>query len=113
MTNGGDGEPETGSFSFCVAAESGNTRLVWLAMPLDALANGLSGGVDFDFAEQTIRWMADSGTEALNIPSTSIPSTLLEATNTVLIFWIVTFIVLIPVGLVAIGIIRRYLRSKS
>ena len=113
VTNEEDAEPETGSFSFCVAAESGNTRLVWLAMPLDALANGLSGGVDFDFAEQTIRWMADSGTEALNIPSTSIPSTLLEATNTVLIFWIVTFIVLIPVGLVAIGIIRRYLRSKS
>ena len=112
LTNEEDAEPQTGSFALCVAAETGDTRLVWLAMPLDGQANGLSGGADFDFAEQTIRWMSDSGTTDLGISDRAIPSTQLSAGTNVAIFWIAVFAVLIPAALLAAGLIRRYARSK-
>lgn len=108
----GDKEPVQGSFPLAVAAETGDTCLVWVSMPMDALSNGLSAGVNFDFAEHAIQWMTDAENASADISGTSIPSNYLSASSTALVLWITVFVFLIPAALITVGAVRIRLRKK-
>lgn len=110
----GDGtKSESGSFSFAASAIRGESRVVWLGMQPDVSADSYSGGADTEWTAEALAWL--SGYETLTpIGGVSeIPSTLLNVKVSVFSVWIVVFVVLIPLTLIAGAILSRYIRGKK
>lgn len=105
-------DPEKGSFPLCVAAESGDSKLVWLSMTLNSLSNAYSSGANFAFTERVLGWMTDTSVSAVSTPASAIPSSNINVSTTGFVIWIVAFVVLIPLALLIVGGTRAYLRKK-
>lgn len=114
----GDGEPksETGTtFYFAASAVKGESRVVWIGMPFGAADDSYSGGANSAYAAACLSWLG--GNDGADLPqpvgrARVIPSALLNAKVSVFTVWIVIFVVLIPLALLALALVLRYIRNR-
>ena len=112
-----DGEStknEQGCFSLAATAIKGESRVVWIGMQFSAALDSYSGGKDSAFAAACLSWLAgvDGGLSPVG-QANEIPSALLNVKVTTFSVWIVIFVVLIPLALLAVALVRRYIREKK
>lgn len=113
----GDGEPksETGTFYFAASAVKGESRVVWIGMPFSAAADSYSEGGNSAYAAACLSWLGGNDGADLPQPMGSarvIPSALLNVRVSAFTVWIVIFVVLIPLALLAVALVLRYVRNK-
>ncbi len=105
--------PETGSFPVGVLAEREGSSVVWLSMLMDSTSNNPSSGANFALVKQSFDYFTDyDGTQLKGIADTPIPSTYLAATNGAIVFWILAFVLAVPVAVFKVGAVRRYLQKS-
>lgn len=111
--DGEETKTESGCFSVAVSAVKGESRVVWIGMPLSALTDSGAGGIG-TYAAACFSWLG--GADALQSTvgeAREIPSSLLNVKVTSFFTWIVIFVLLIPAALLATALIRRYIREKK
>jgi hypothetical protein len=97
-----------------VLAEKENSSVVWLSMPLDSTSNSLSGGGNFTLVKQSFdHFTGYTGSALEGITDAQIPSTYVSPTNGAVVFWLLAFVLVIPVTVVAVGVVRYYIRKKQ
>lgn len=113
----GDDEPksETGTFYFAASAVKGESRVVWIGMPFSAADDSYSEGGNSAYAAACLSWLGGKDGADLPQPVGSarvIPSALLNVRVSAFTVWIVIFVVLIPLALLAVALVLRYVRNK-
>jgi hypothetical protein len=106
--------PIPGSYPICVLAEKADSAVVWLSMPVDSMANQLSGGGNFTLVKQSFDHFTEhSGSALKGMTDTQIPPTYIATTNGATTFWLLAFVIVIPVAVLAVGAVRYYMRKKQ
>lgn len=105
---------EQGCFSLAAAAIKGDSRIVWIGMQFSSALESYTGGKESAYAAACLSWLA--GADGAFSPvgqANEIPSALLNVKVATFSVWIVIFVVLIPLALLAVALIRRYIREKK
>ena len=106
--------PIPGSYPICVLAEKADSAVVWLSMPVDSMANQLSGGGNFTLVKQSFDHFTEhSGSALKGMTDTQIPPAYIATTNGATTFWLLAFVIVIPVAVLAVGAVRYYMRKKQ
>lgn len=113
--NGETVKKEEGTFYFAASAVKGESRVVWIGMPFGAADDSYSGGANSAYAAACLSWLG--GNDGADLPqpvgrARVIPSALLNAKVSVFTVWIVIFVVLIPLALLALALVLRYIRNR-
>ncbi len=110
-----DGETvtDTGCYAFGATATKGDSRVVWIGMQFTSTLDSYSGGSNSTFASNCIAWLNDTETLPTVGELHEIPSALLNVKVSTFIIWIVIFVFLIPLTLVAVACVTRYVRNKK
>lgn len=103
---------ETGCFTLAASSVKGESRVVWLAMTPTAALESYSSGKNGAWIASALAWLCDGEVATPIGQDTAIPSTLLNVKVSTFAVWIVVFVVLIPLGLLAVAIICRQMRNK-
>lgn len=112
---GEDPVSESGTFYFAASAIRGESRVVWLGMQLSAMTDSYSGGGNSAYAAACFAWLGRQDADPLPGAigqAREIPSALLNVKMSTFTTWIVIFVVLIPLALLAVALVLRYVRNK-
>lgn len=114
--DGEDTKTEQGCFSLAAAAihNKDNSRVVWIGMQFSAALESYTDGKESAYASACLSWL--TGVDSASSPvgqANEIPSALLNVKVVTFSVWIVIFVVLIPLALLAVALIRRYIRKKK
>ncbi len=111
-----DGEEtknESGCFSLAATAIRGDGRLVWIGMQFSAALDSYTSGKDSAYAASCLSWLGGSdGAMSPVGQAHQIPSTLLNVKVSTFAVWIVIFVALIPIALLVVALVLRYIRGK-
>lgn len=113
--NGEDTTSESGNtYTIAATAVKGDSRVVWLGLQFSALLDHYSDGTDSEYLSACLAWLAEAESASSSIGQTrEIPSALLNVKVSTFSIWIVIFVVLIPLALLAVALILRYARKKK
>ena len=105
--------PQVDSFPVGVLAEREGSSVVWLSMLMDSASNNPSSGANFALVKQSFDYLTGyEGTALKGIEDTKLPSTYLAANNGAIVFWILAFVLALPVAVFTTGAIRRYMKRS-
>lgn len=111
--NGEDSITESGStYTLAATAIKGESRVVWLGLQFSAVLDGYSGGKNSEYLSACLAWLAEEDALSPIGQARAIPSALLNVKVSTFSVWIVIFVVLIPLALLAAALILRYARMK-
>ncbi|MBE6632814.1 MAG: hypothetical protein E7620_00565 [Ruminococcaceae bacterium] len=105
-------EPDAESYALGVLAEKGDAAVLWLGMTMESISNAYSGGGNYSFVAAALEQFTGFSGISMRISHKAVPSDYLGATMGNLIFWILTFVLIIPVGVIVAGGIKFYFRRK-
>ncbi len=106
-------EPVTGvNHPICVEAMRGESRVIWLAMRNDLYTHSYSGGANTAYTGYLINDLVGFEGTPMSIQSRALPVTYLAAGSTALVIWLILLAIVLPLGVLASGIIRLYIRRK-
>lgn len=104
---------ESGCFSLAATAIRGDGRLVWIGMQFSAALDSYTSGKDSAYAASCLSWLGGSdGAMSPVGQAHQIPSTLLNVKVSTFSVWIVIFVALIPIALLVVALVLRYIRGK-
>ncbi len=118
VESAGDGKKETvASGTFTVAAtavrSSDSSRVAWLGMALTSVLDYSTDDAESAYAAAMLSWLAEDEMRFPVGESRVLPSALLNTSVVVFVVWIVIFVVLLPLFLLAVALVRRYIRRKG
>lgn len=110
-------EEAQNTYTFGAIAERGESRVIWvssyyvLVRDLDIL----NSGSNYDLMTEALRWCTDADENAgrIEIEPKVIRTSYLYVTWTALIVWSIILIGIIPLIVVTVGLVRRYLRRRG
>lgn len=112
-----DGTQSVVSGTFTVAAtavrSADSSRVAWLAMVPTSNLDYYTGNANSTYAAAMLAWLAEDELRQPIGETRTLPSTLLNTSVTVFAVWIAVFVVLIPLVLLAVALVRRYVRKKT
>ena len=111
--NGEDSTTESGNtYTLAATAIKGESRVVWFGLQFSASLDNYSGGKDSEYLSACLAWLAEEDVPSPIGQARAIPSALLNVKVSTFSVWIVIFVVLIPLALLAAALILRYARMK-
>ena len=101
-------EVQLGSFHLAVAAETDQTRVVWIGVDVNNFSDALSGGQNFAFVRASADWLTDFVSTDPAVAAKTVPTASLNPGDSAAVVWSVILILLLPaVPLFACVIIRK------
>lgn len=111
--NGEDSITESGNtYTLAAIAIKGESRVVWFGLQFSAFLDNYSEGKDSEYLSACLAWLAEEDALSPIGQAHAIPSALLNVKVSTFSVWIVIFVVLIPLALLAAALILRYARMK-
>ncbi len=104
-----------GTFTVAATAvrSSDSSRVAWFGMLPTSNLDYLSSNAESTYTAAVLSWLADDEMRFPIGETRVLPSSLLNVSVTVFVIWIVIFAVLIPLSLLAVALVRRYVRKKG
>lgn len=111
----GDGNQTVSDGTFTVAAtavrSSDSSRIAWLGMPLNSAFDYATSNGESAYTAAILAWLAGDRMQFTVGETRTLPSAILNVSVTVFTVWIIIFVLLIPLLLLAIALVRRYIRK--
>ena len=113
----GEGDQTVTPGTFTVAAtavrSSDSSRVAWLGMLPTSNLDYYSNDAESAYTAAILSWLAGDDLQYPIGESHGLPSALLNVSVTVFVVWIIVFAILIPLALLAVALVRRYIRRKG
>ena len=113
----GEGEQTETPGTFTVAAtavrSSDSSRVAWLGMLPTSNLDYYANDAESTYTAAILSWLAGDDLQYPIGESHVLPSALLNVSVTVFVVWIIVFAILIPLALLAVALVRRYVRRKG
>ncbi|HBF15823.1 MAG TPA: hypothetical protein DDW30_09160 [Clostridiales bacterium] len=113
----GEGEQTETAGTFTVAAtavrSSDSSRVAWLGMLPTSNLDYYADDAESTYTAAILSWLAGADLQFPIGEPHVLPSALLNVSVTVFVIWIIIFAVLLPLSLLAVALVRRYVRRKG
>ena len=107
-------EEESSSLTFGATAERGESRVLWVSTPyLFDLADPFTKDANHSFLLSAIDWMTEAPLQTVETVANSMQSDVLLVSTTAFAIWLIILVILLPLSLLAVGIVRRYVRRRK
>ena len=109
-------EEARNTYTYGVIAERGESRVIWVSTyyALNRDLDILNSGSNYDLMSRALSWCTDADETAgtVEVSPKIIPTTYLKVKWTALTVWSVMIAVILPLTVLTVGIVRRYLRRR-
>ena len=107
-------DKDTSSYTYGVIAEKGESRIIWVSTPfLFDLADPFTQNGNDQIIRASIEWMTNSALTSIETPANAVSTDILSVSTDAFAVWFLILVVILPVGMLSIGLISRYVRKHK
>lgn len=109
-----DNGETTAEYTVAAHAQKGDSHLVWCATPtfLDATVNDTASGGNYDTFLSSLDMITENNAALLDVRPTKLPSTVASVASSAFVVWGILLVILLPIGVILFGVLRRALRRR-